>query len=144
MACYAAGAAGGSRARRYLGADFAPMRPRFAARSRGLHVEGFAALPTYTRANSLSDNICSSTTAVRDKLWSAQCRRYDDIAARSLYGGGDVRHLDPREVDGEGESRQDRGAVSRSGLVRSLLFGSLRDAMMREGGARQEPVAMRR
>ena len=77
------------------------MRSRCAGERNGVTVEGFAALPTYTRANALGQYLFVNGRPVRDKLLIGVVRgAYADYLPRD-------RHpivalfvtLDPREVD---------------------------------------------
>ena len=84
-----------------LGAEFRANAVEVAGEREGLSVEGFAALPTFTRANSLGQYLFVNGRPVRDKLLIGVVRgAYADYLPRD-------RHpvvalfvtLDPREVD---------------------------------------------
>src|SRR5262249_31787182 len=98
-------------------------------------VEGFAALPTLTRANSLGKYLLVSGRAVRDKLLIGVVRAaYADYLPRD-------RHpivalfvtLDPREVDVNVHPAKAEVRFRDAALVRSLLIRALQEALSREG-----------
>ena len=84
-----------------LGADFRANAVEVAAGREGLHVEGFAALPTYTRANSLGQYLFVNGRPVRDKLMvGALHAAYADYLPRGRQPVVALfLSIDPREVD---------------------------------------------
>ena len=101
----------------------------------GFALEGFAALPTLTRANALGQYLFVNGRPVRDKLLIGVVRgAYADYLPRD-------RHplvalfvtLDPREVDVNVHPAKAEVRFRDPGLVRSLLIGALREALAREG-----------
>ena len=119
-----------------LGADFRVNAAEVAAGREGLFVEGFAALPTYTRANSLGQYLFVNDRPVRDKLLvGAVSAAYADYLPRGRYPAVALFvTIDPREVDVNVHPAKTEVRFRDPGLVRSLIFGALRDALMREGG----------
>jgi DNA mismatch repair protein MutL len=119
-----------------LGADFRANAAEVKAGREGLHVEGFAALPTYTRANSLGQYLFVNDRPVRDKLLvGAVHGAYADYLPRGRYPAVALFvTIDPREVDVNVHPAKTEVRFRDPGLVRSLIFGALRDALMREGG----------
>jgi DNA mismatch repair protein MutL len=118
-----------------LGAEFRAN----AAEVRGGHgavaIEGFAALPTLSRANSLGQYLFVNGRPVRDKLLIGVVRAaYADYLPRD-------RHpivalfvtLDPREVDVNVHPAKAEVRFRDGGLVRSLLIRALQEALSREG-----------
>src|SRR5256886_1240096 len=98
-------------------------------------VEGFAALPTLTRANSLGQYLFVNGRPVRDKLLIGVVRAaYADYLPRD-------RHpivalfvtLDPREADVNVHPAKAEVRFRDGGLVRSLLVRALQEALAREG-----------
>jgi DNA mismatch repair protein MutL len=98
-------------------------------------VEGFAALPTLTRANSLGQYLFVNDRPVRDKLLIGVVRAaYADYLPRD-------RHpivalfvtIDPREVDVNVHPAKAEVRFRDPGLVRSVLIRALQDALAREG-----------
>src|SRR5712691_9717983 len=101
----------------------------------GLAIEGFAALPTLTRANSLGQYLFVNGRPVRDRLLIGVVRAaYADYLPRD-------RHpivalfvtLDPREVDVNVHPAKAEVRFRDGGLVRSLLIRALQEALSREG-----------
>jgi len=98
-------------------------------------IEGFAALPTLSRANSLGQYLFVNDRPVRDKLLIGVVRAaYADYLPRD-------RHpivalfvtLDPREVDVNVHPAKAEVRFRDGGLVRSLLIRALQEALSREG-----------
>jgi DNA mismatch repair protein MutL len=118
------------------------LGPEFRANAvevRGGHgpvaIEGFAALPTLSRANSLGQYLFVNGRPVRDKLLIGVVRAaYADYLPRD-------RHpivalfvtLDPREVDVNVHPAKAEVRFRDGGLVRSLLIRALQEALSREG-----------
>jgi DNA mismatch repair protein MutL len=118
-----------------LGTDFRANAVEVHAGREGLSVEGFAALPTHTRANTLGQYLFVNGRPVRDKLLIGAVRgAYADYLPRD-------RHpivalfvtLDPREVDVNVHPAKTEVRFRDPGLVRSLLFGALKEALARDG-----------
>jgi DNA mismatch repair protein MutL len=102
---------------------------------RVLAVEGFAALPTHSRANSLGQYLFVNGRPVRDKLLIGVVRAaYADYLPRD-------RHpivalfvtVDPREVDVNVHPAKAEVRFRDPGLVRSLLIRALQEALARDG-----------
>jgi DNA mismatch repair protein MutL len=117
-----------------LGAEFRANAVDVASEVHGVAVEGFAALPTYTRANSLGQYLFVNGRPVRDKLLVGAVRgAYADYLPRD-------RHpvvalfvtLDPREVDVNVHPAKTEVRFRDPGLVRSLLVRALKDALARD------------
>jgi DNA mismatch repair protein MutL len=123
-----------------LGADFRANAVevrggRVGLTGEGLAIEGFAALPTLTRANSLGQYLFVNGRPVRDRLLIGVVRAaYADYLPRD-------RHpivalfvtLDPREVDVNVHPAKAEVRFRDPGLVRSLLIRALQEALSREG-----------
>jgi DNA mismatch repair protein MutL len=119
-----------------LGADFRENAVEVRARREGLSVEGFAALPTYTRANSLGQYLFVNDRPVRDKLLvGAVHAAYADYLPRGRYPAVALFvSIDPREVDVNVHPAKTEVRFRNPGLVRSMILGALRDALTREAG----------
>jgi DNA mismatch repair protein MutL len=118
-----------------LGADFRANAVEVAAEREGVKVEGFAALPTLTRANALGQYLFVNDRPVRDKLLLGAVRAaYADYLPRD-------RHpllalfvtLDPRELDVNVHPAKTEVRFRNAGLVRALLVHALKTALAREG-----------
>jgi DNA mismatch repair protein MutL len=119
-----------------LGAEFRANAIPIAAGRDGLALEGFAGLPTYTKANALSLYLFVNGRAVRDKLLLGAVRAaYADYLPRD-------RHpvvalfvtVEPHEVDVNVHPAKAEVRFRSSGLVRSMMVGALREALARASG----------
>jgi len=117
-----------------LGPDFHANAVEVRGAAEKLAIEGFAALPTYTRANSLGQYLFVNGRPVRDKLVIGVVRAaYADYLPRE-------RHpvvalfitLDPREVDVNVHPAKAEVRFRDSALVRSFLIRALQEALARE------------
>ena len=119
-----------------LGADFRANAVPVAAGREGLHVEGFAALPTFTRANSLGQYLFVNGRPVRDKLMvGALHAAYADYLPRGRQPVVALfLSIEPREVDVNVHPAKTEVRFRDAGLVRSVIVGALRDALQREAG----------
>ena len=81
-----------------LGADFRANAVEIAAEREGVVIEGFAALPTLTRANALGQYLFVNGRPVRDKLLlgAVRARLCRLSAARPPSAGRAVRHASMR------------------------------------------------
>jgi DNA mismatch repair protein MutL len=118
-----------------LSSEFRANAVEIRAGREGLMVEGFAALPTFTRANTLGQYLFVNGRPVRDKLLIGAVRgAYADYLPRD-------RHpvvalfvaLDPREVDVNVHPAKTEVRFRDPGLVRSLLVSALKEALTRDG-----------
>jgi DNA mismatch repair protein MutL len=114
-----------------LGADFRANAVEVAAERDGVTVEGFAALPTLTRANALGQYLFVNGRPVRDKLLIGAVRAaYADYLPRD-------RHplvalfvtLAAREVDVNVHPAKAEVRFRNAGLVRALLVHALKTAL---------------
>jgi len=117
-----------------LGPDFRANAVEVQAGRDGFAIEGFAALPTLSRANALGQYLFVNGRPVRDKLLLGVVRgAYADFLPRD-------RHpvvalfvtLDPREVDVNVHPAKAEVRFREPALVRSLLIGALREAVCRD------------
>ena len=118
-----------------LGGDFRANAVAIAAERDGIVVEGFAALPTLTRANTFGQYLFVNGRPVRDKLLLGAVRAaYADYLPRD-------RHplvalfvtLDAREVDVNVHPAKAEVRFRNAGLVRALIVQGLKTALHREG-----------
>jgi DNA mismatch repair protein MutL len=118
-----------------LGAEFRANAVEVQGGREGFALDGFAALPTLSRANALGQYLFVNGRPVRDKLLIGVVRgAYADYLPRD-------RHplvalfvtLDPREVDVNVHPAKAEVRFRDPALVRSLLIGALREALGREG-----------
>jgi DNA mismatch repair protein MutL len=118
-----------------LGADFRANAVEIFAERDGVTIEGFAALPTLTRANALGQYLFVNGRPVRDKLLIGAVRAaYADYLHRD-------RHplvalfvsLPAPEVDVNVHPAKAEVRFRNAGLVRALIVHSLKTALAREG-----------
>ncbi len=117
-----------------LGADFRANAVEIAAEREGVAIEGFAALPTLTRANALGQYLFVNGRPVRDKLLIGAVRAaYADYLPRD-------RHplvalfvtLPAREVDVNVHPAKAEVRFRNASLVRALIVHALKQALARE------------
>jgi DNA mismatch repair protein MutL len=117
-----------------LGADFRANAVEIKAEREGVTIEGFAALPTLTRANALGQYLFVNGRPVRDKLLIGAVRAaYADYLPRD-------RHplvalfvaLPAREVDVNVHPAKAEVRFRNAGLVRALIVHALKAALARE------------
>src|SRR5271165_6114386 len=118
-----------------LGAEFRANAVEVAGAGEKLAIEGFAALPTHSRANSLGQYLFVNGRPVRDKLLIGVVRAaYADYLPRERYPIVALfLALDPRELDVNVHPAKAEVRFRDPALVRSFLIGALRDALTREG-----------
>jgi DNA mismatch repair protein MutL len=118
-----------------LGAEFRANAVEIAAEREGVRIEGFAALPTLSRANALGQYLFVNGRPVRDKLLLGAVRgAYADYLPRD-------RHpllalfvtLPAPEVDVNVHPAKAEVRFRNAGLVRALIVSSLKGALAREG-----------
>ena len=117
-----------------LGADFRANAVEVQGGREGLRIEGYAALPTFTRANALGQYLFVNDRPVRDKLLLGAVRAaYADYLPRD-------RHpvlalfvtLDAREVDVNVHPAKTEVRFRDAGLVRASIVSALREALARD------------
>ncbi|MFA6264784.1 MAG: DNA mismatch repair endonuclease MutL [Pseudolabrys sp.] len=118
-----------------LGPDFRANAIAIRSERDGVHVTGFAGLPTLSRANSLGQYMFVNGRPVRDKLLAGAVRgAYADYLPRD-------RHpvlalfvtLPSSEVDVNVHPAKTEVRFRDSGLVRGLIVSALKAALAREG-----------
>jgi DNA mismatch repair protein MutL len=119
-----------------LGAEFRANAVEIAAEREGVVIDGYAALPTLSRANALGQYLFVNGRPVRDKLLLGAVRAaYSDYLPRD-------RHpvlalfvtLPAREVDVNVHPAKAEVRFRNAGLVRALIVHALKTALVREGG----------
>jgi DNA mismatch repair protein MutL len=118
-----------------LGAEFRANAVELAAEREGIRVEGYAALPTLTRANSLGQYLFVNNRPVRDRLLIGAVRAaYADYLPRDRHPLVALFvELPPREVDVNVHPAKAEVRFRNAGLVRSLIVYALKSALAREG-----------
>jgi DNA mismatch repair protein MutL len=117
-----------------LGADFRANAVEILAEREGVSIDGFAALPTLTRANALGQYLFVNGRPVRDKLLLGAVRgAYADYLPRD-------RHpllalfvtLAAQEVDVNVHPAKAEVRFRNAGLVRALIVSALKAALARD------------
>jgi DNA mismatch repair protein MutL len=118
-----------------LGADFRTNAIAINAEREGVRLEGFAGLPTLSRANTLGQYLFVNGRPVRDKLLVGAVRAaYADYLPRdrhpllALFVTLETREVDVNVHPAKAEVRFRDGA-----LVRGLIVRALKEALAREG-----------
>ena len=118
-----------------LGPEFRANAIEIRAGREGMMIEGFAALPTLTRANTLGQYLFVNGRPVRDKLLLGALRgAYADYLPRDRHPlvALFIRQ-DPREVDVNVHPAKTEVRFRDGGLVRGLLVSALKEALARDG-----------
>jgi DNA mismatch repair protein MutL len=117
-----------------LGADFRANAIEVRGGRDGLWLEGFAGLPTYSKANALGLYLFVNGRVVRDKLLLGAVRAaYADHLPRD-------RHpvvalfvtVDPREVDVNVHPAKTEVRFRDAGMMRALIVRALQEALLRD------------
>src|SRR5262245_48893879 len=117
-----------------LGADFRSNAVAVQGGREGLAIEGWAALPTYTKGNALSQYLFVNGRPVRDRLLLGAVRgAYADYLPRD-------RHpvvalfitVEPREVDVNVHPAKTEVRFRDAGLVRASIVRALQEALARD------------
>ncbi len=118
-----------------IGGDFRQNALPIAAAREGVALTGFAGLPSYDRANSLSQYLFVNGRPVRDKLLLGAVRgAYADLLKRDRHPVVALfLALDPREVDVNVHPTKAEIRFRDPGLVRGLIIGALREAFAASG-----------
>jgi DNA mismatch repair protein MutL len=117
-----------------LGADFRANAIAIHAAREGVTVEGFAALPTLSRANSLGQYLFVNGRAVRDKVLIGAVRAaYADYLPRDRYPLVALFvTLPASEVDVNVHPAKAEVRFRDAGLVRALILHGLKSGLARE------------
>ena len=118
-----------------LGRDFADNALSVAAERQGIRLDGYAALPTLKRANSLSQYLFVNGRPVRDKVLIGALRgAYADFLARDRYPMVALFLTVPEDqVDVNVHPAKSEVRFRDPGVVRGLIVGALRQALAEAG-----------
>ncbi len=116
-----------------LGADFRAHAVEVLAERGGVQIEGFAALPAYTRANALGQYLFVNGRPVRDKILVGAVRAaYADHLMRDRHAVVALFvSLDAREVDVNVHPAKAEVRFRDPGLVRGLIVRALQETLSR-------------
>jgi DNA mismatch repair protein MutL len=125
----------GGRLRALLGPEFMANALPIDANREGVHLGGFAALPTYSRGAAVSQHLFVNGRPVRDKLLLGALRAaYADLIARDRHPAAALfLTCDPELVDVNVHPAKAEVRFRDPGLVRGLVVGALRAALAGAG-----------
>lgn len=128
---------------RVLGAEFAENALRIDAMHEGLHLTGYAALPTYSRGAAVSQYLYVNGRPVRDKmLYGALRAAYSDFLSRDRHPAAVLFiDCDPACVDVNVHPAKAEVRFREPGLARGLIVSGLRHALAGAGHRASTTVA---
>jgi len=131
------------RLRTVLGRDFADNALPIDAEREGVHLTGYAALPTYSRGSAVQQFIYVNGRPVRDKvLYGALRAAYMDTLSRDRYPAVCLFvDLDPTRVDVNVHPAKSEVRFRDPGTVRGLIVSGLRHALAEAGHRASTTVA---
>ncbi|MBL4645863.1 MAG: DNA mismatch repair endonuclease MutL [Rhizobiales bacterium] len=124
-----------SRATQVMGKDFRDNCVVIDAVREGVTLKGFAAVPTFNKANTLSQFFFVNGRPVRDRqLLGALRGAYADFQARDRHPVAALYiDIDPHLVDGNVHPAKADVRFRDAGLIRGLIVGAIREAMAASG-----------
>jgi DNA mismatch repair protein MutL len=128
---------------RILGAEFAENALRIEAEREGLHLSGFAALPTYSRGAAVAQFLFVNGRPVRDRLLLGALRAaYMDVLSRDRHPAAALfLDCDPHLVDVNVHPAKAEVRFREPGLARGLIVSGLRHALADSGHRASTTVA---
>ena len=128
---------------RILGAEFAENSLPIDASRDGLHMTGFAALPTYSRGSSVAQYLFVNGRPVRDKmLYGALRAAYSDFLSRDRHPAAALFiDCDPTLVDVNVHPAKSEVRFRDPGCARGLIVSGLRHALAEAGHRASTTVA---
>jgi DNA mismatch repair protein MutL len=126
-----------------LGREFAENSLRIDAEREGLHLTGFAALPTYSRGSAVAQFLFVNGRPVRDKLLVGALRgAYFDFLSRDRHPAAALfLDCDPTLVDVNVHPAKSEVRFRDPGLARGLIVSALRHALANAGHRASSTVA---
>lgn len=120
---------------RLLGADFTANALRVDVERDGLHLAGYAALPTYSRGTSVQQFLFVNGRPMQDKLLYGALRvAYLDVLSRDRYPAAVLNLIcDPERVDVNVHPAKSEVRFREPDAARSLIITGLRSVL--QGGA---------
>ena len=128
---------------RILGTEFAENALLIDATREGLHMRGYAALPTYSRGSSVAQYLFVNARPVRDKmLYGALRAAYHDFLSRDRHPAAALFiECDPTLVDVNVHPAKSEVRFRDPGLARGLIVSGLRHALAEAGHRASTTVA---
>lgn len=126
-----------------LGREFADNSLAIDANRDGLHLTGFAALPTYSRGSAVAQYLFVNGRPVRDKLLIGALRAaYFDFLSRDRHPAAALfLDCDPALVDVNVHPAKSEVRFRDPGLARGLIVSALRHALAEAGHRASSTVA---
>ncbi|SEL14598.1 DNA mismatch repair endonuclease MutL [Pacificibacter marinus] len=126
-----------------LGKDFAENALAIDAEREGLHLTGYAALPTYSRGSSVQQFLFVNGRPVRDKLlYGALRAAYFDYLSRDRHPAACLFiDVDPHRVDVNVHPAKSEVRFREPAEARSLIVSGLRNALAAAGHRASTTVA---
>ena len=131
------------RLRQILGREFTENAVPLDAEREGLHLTGFAALPTYSRGSAVAQYFFVNGRPVRDKLFIGAMRgAYADFLSRDRHPAVALFiDCDPHLVDVNVHPAKSEVRFRDPGLARGLIVSGLRHALAEAGHRASTTVA---
>ncbi len=131
------------RLRQILGPDFADNSVPLDAEREGLHLTGFAGLPTYSRGSAIHQYVFVNGRPVRDKALTGALRAgYMDVLARDRHAAAALFiDCDPVLVDVNVHPAKTEVRFRDPAAARSLIVSGLRDVLGQRGARAASTVA---
>ncbi len=128
---------------RILGRDFADNALAIDAAREGLHMTGFAALPTYSRGAAVAQFLFVNGRPVRDRMLHGALRAaYQDLLSRDRHPAAALFiDCDPVLVDVNVHPAKSEVRFRDPGLARGLIVSGLRHALAEAGHRASSTVA---
>lgn len=128
---------------RILGSEFADNALRIDAERDGLHLTGYAALPTFSRGSAVMQYFFVNGRPVRDKLLIGALRgAYSDFLSRDRHPAVALfLECDPHLVDVNVHPAKSEVRFRDPGLARGLIVSALRHALAEAGHRSSSTVA---
>ncbi|WP_300011886.1 DNA mismatch repair endonuclease MutL [uncultured Roseobacter sp.] len=128
---------------RVLGGEFAENSLPIDAEREGLHLTGFAALPTYSRGSAVAQYLFVNGRPVRDKLLTGALRgAYFDFLSRDRHPVAALFiDCDPNLVDVNVHPAKSEVRFRDPGVARGLIVSGLRHALANAGHRASTTVA---
>ncbi len=132
-----------ARLRAILGRDFIENAIPIDAEREGLHLTGFAALPTYSRGSAVHQYLFVNGRPVRDKLLIGALRAaYSDVLSRDRHPAAALFiDCDPERVDVNVHPAKSEVRFREPGVARGLIVSGLRHALAEAGHRASSTVA---
>ena len=126
-----------------LGADFAENALRIDVGNDGLHLVGYAALPTYSRGSSAAQFLFVNGRPVLDRmLFGALRAAYADVLSRDRHPAAVLNLIcDPERVDVNVHPAKSEVRFREPAAVRGLIVSALRQAIAGAGHRASTTVA---